>query len=193
MRSAFYHVYRNGFQGTDIDSVIEHAGVTKGALYHHFAGKEALGYAIVDEVIANLTLEKWVRPLKDSPDPVTTLAEIVNSTSLAPDELRGGCPLNNLAQEMSPLDENFRKRIDSVFKLWHESIASALRDGQNRRQIRDDIDAEEIAAFLIATYEGYISLAKSSQDPRMLQSGKKTITQCLESLRAPRQQKRRPR
>ena len=45
------------------------------------------------------------------------------------------------------------------------------------------VDPDEAATFLIATYEGYISLAKSSQDPRVLQSGKRQMTRYLDSLR----------
>jgi TetR/AcrR family transcriptional repressor of nem operon len=185
LQCAFQHVYRSGFRGTDVDTIIDSAGMTKGALYHHFTGKEALGYAIVDEVITNITLEKWVKPLENPADPISAIAQIVQSSSMTPDHLRGGCPLNNLAQEMSPLDEGFRKRIDAVFTLWHDAVAGALRNGQKRRLVRTDIDADEIATFLIATYEGYMSLTKSSQDARMLQSGKKSITRYLDSLRAP--------
>jgi TetR/AcrR family transcriptional repressor of nem operon len=158
--------------------------VTKGALYHHFENKEALGYAIVDEVIAGITMEKWVRPLANTNDPIATLIEIVASTSIEPKDLRGGCPLNNLAQEMSPLDEGFRKRLAKVFAAWHGSIAKSLKEGQKKGSIRRDLDAEETATFLIAAYEGYISLCKNSQDPRMLQSGKRGIVHYLETLRA---------
>jgi TetR/AcrR family transcriptional regulator, transcriptional repressor for nem operon len=185
LQCAFQHVYRSGFRGTDIDTIIESAGMTKGALYHHFTGKEALGYAIVDEVITNITLEKWVKPLENPADPISAIAQIIQSSSMTPDHLRGGCPLNNLAQEMSPLDEGFRKRIDAVFTLWHGAVAGALRNGQKRHLVRTDIDADETATFLIAAYEGYMSLTKSSQDARMLQSGKKSITRYLDSLRAP--------
>jgi TetR/AcrR family transcriptional repressor of nem operon len=188
LQSAFREIYRSGFQGTDIDTIIAAAGVTKGALYHHFDSKEALGYAVVDEVIAGITLEKWLRPLQNPDDPIAALTGIIESTSLAPDDLRGGCPLNNLAQEMSPLDEGFRKRLAKVFNDWLGAIAGALRSGQQRGLVRADIEATETAGFLIATYEGYLSLAKSSQDPRMLQSGKRNMTGYLESLRE--QQKR---
>ena len=63
LQAAFKEVYNSGFQGTDLDTILDSAGVTKGALYHHFENKESLGYAIVDEVITGITLEKWVRPL----------------------------------------------------------------------------------------------------------------------------------
>jgi len=185
LQCAFQHVYRSGFRGTDVETIIDSAGVTKGALYHHFTGKQALGYAIVDEVITNITLEKWVKPLENPGDPISAIAQIVQSSSLAPEYLRGGCPLNNLAQEMSPLDEGFRKRIDTVFTLWHGALAGALRSGQKRRLVRADVDADETATFLIATYQGYMSLTKSSQDARMLQSGKQSMTRYLDSLRAP--------
>jgi TetR/AcrR family transcriptional regulator, transcriptional repressor for nem operon len=146
---------------------------------------------IVDEVVTKITLEKWVRPLQNPEDPIGAILAIIDSTSLAPDDLRGGCPLNNLAQEMSPLDEGFRKRIDKVFGDWLGAIAGALRTGQKRGLVRDDIDPEEIAGFVIATYEGYISLTKSSQDPRMLETGKRNMARYLESLRAPQKRKLR--
>jgi AcrR family transcriptional regulator len=192
LKSAFSEVYRSGFQGSDIDAIINAAGVTKGALYHHFDSKEALGYAIVDEVIAGITLEKWIRPLHNPDDPIAALIAIVESTSLSADHVRGGCPLNNLAQEMSPLDEGFRRRLAKVFDDWLGAIAGALRSGQRRGLVRADLDPNETAGFLIATYEGYISLSKSSQDPHMLQSGKRNMVRFLESLRTPRKRKQRP-
>src|SRR5664279_5486152 len=156
LQSAFQEVYKSGFQSTDLDTILHSAGVTKGALYHHFENKEALGYAIVDEVIAGITMEKWVRPLANANDPVKTLIEIVQSTSIEPKDLRGGCPLNNLAQEMSPLDEGFRKRLAKVFAAWHGSIANALKEGQKGDTVTPDLNVDETATFFIAAYEGYI-------------------------------------
>jgi TetR/AcrR family transcriptional regulator, transcriptional repressor for nem operon len=49
----------SGFRSADVNAILAAAGVTKGALYHHFENKEALGYAVVDEVIASRTREKW--------------------------------------------------------------------------------------------------------------------------------------
>jgi TetR/AcrR family transcriptional repressor of nem operon len=87
---------------------------------------------------------------------------------------------------MSPLDEGFRKRLAKVFGDWQEGIAAAFRDGQKRGRVRKAVDPTEAAIFLIATYEGYMSLAKSSQDARVLVSGKRRMADYLESLRPPR-------
>ncbi len=174
LQAAFQEVYRSGFRGADLETILGKAGVTKGALYHHFRSKEALGYALVDEVILGLIRDKCV----------------VQSTSLRPEHIQCGCPLNNLAQEMSPLDEGFRKRLAKIFREWHDGIAAALREGQTRGMVRSDVDPDETAIFLIAANEGCWSLAKNSQDVRVLQSGIRSMIRYLESLRARRSRTR---
>ena len=89
-----------------------------------------------DEVIADITREKWLEPLRGATDPLDALSKIFQSTSLRDEDVILGCPLNNLSQEMSPLDEGFRKRLARVFAIWHGAIAGALRDGQKRGQVK---------------------------------------------------------
>jgi TetR/AcrR family transcriptional regulator, transcriptional repressor for nem operon len=183
LEAGFREVYERGYQSADLDAVLERAGVTKGALYYHFENKEALGHAIIEEVIAEMTRQKWLMPLQ-SGNPIDTLIRIIHETSAEISEMRGGCPFNNLAQEMSSLDEGFRKRLAKILGDWRESLADAFRRGQAERSVRKDIEVEEEATFMIALYEGYISLAKNSQDPRLLKSGKRRMIGYLDSLRA---------
>jgi TetR/AcrR family transcriptional regulator, transcriptional repressor for nem operon len=181
--AGFMEVYERGYQSADLDAVLERAGVTKGALYYHFENKEALGHAIIEEVIGHLTRQKWLTPLKAG-NPVDTLIHIVQSTSTDAPEIRGGCPFNNLSQEMSPLDEGFRKRLAKILTEWREAMADAFRRGQQEGTVKKTIEPDDEATFLIALYEGYISLAKNSQEARLLKSGKKRMISYLESLRA---------
>ena len=131
--------------------------------------------------------------MKNAKNPIDALIGIIQSTSLRPADLRCGCPLNNLAQEMSGLDEGFRTRTATIFGDWQSAIATALRNGRQRKMVRSDVDPGEAAAFLLATYEGYISLAKSFQDVARLQAGEKAMISYLESLRAPQSRIRRVR
>lgn len=183
LQATFREVYRSGFRGTDLETILAAARVTKGALYHHFESKEALGYALVDEVILEVTREKWIRPVQTRGNPIDALVAIFQSRSTEQDELHWGCPLNNLAQEMSPLDEGFRKRLAKVFDEWHDGMASALREGQNSGLVRRDINPDETATFLIAGFEGCLSLGKTVQDVRVLRSAKASMVRYLESLR----------
>jgi hypothetical protein len=85
---------------------------------------------------------------------------------------------------MSPLDEGFRKRLAKILTEWRDAMADAFRRGQQEGTVKKTIEADDEAIFLIALYEGYISLAKNSQDARLLKSGKKRMISYLESLRA---------
>src|ERR1700677_3131962 len=186
LQAAFQEIYRSGYRSADLDAILAAAGVTKGALYYHFDNKEALGYAVVDEVIATQTRQKWVQPLRNGKNPIDNLVRIVQSESLKREDVQRGCPLLNLSQEMSGLDEGFRRRTARVFKDWHDAIAEALREGQKRGVVRSDINANETATFLIAAYEGYVVLTKNSQDARTMKAGQRRVSGHLESLRPAR-------
>jgi len=175
-----------------MDAILAAAGVTKGALYYHFDNKEALGYAVVDEVIAGNLHQKWVLPLRNAKDPIGVLVRIVQSESLKREDVQRSCPLLNLSQEMSGLDEGFRRRTARLFKDWHDAMAGALREGQKRGVVRNDINANETATFLIAAYEGYVVLTKNSQDPRTMKSGQRRVSGHLESLRPARRRNSLP-
>jgi AcrR family transcriptional regulator len=85
LQAAFREVYRSGFQSAGLDAILAAAGVTKGALYHHFGSKEALGYAIVEEIIAPDNRGQWLRPLQNCEDPIDALIGAVQELSVQPD------------------------------------------------------------------------------------------------------------
>jgi AcrR family transcriptional regulator len=185
LQAASRAVYISGFQSASLDTILAAARVTKGALYHHFGSKEALGYAIVEEIIGPDCHAKWLRPLQSGKDPIGALIGIVQGHSVRPEDVRGGCALNNLAQEMSPLHEGFRRRLARVFHVWQEGVAAALREGQARGTVRRDVEPGEAAGLLIAMVEGYGSLAKNAQDAKVWKAGIRNIVDWLRSLRTP--------
>src|ERR1044071_2301959 len=113
LQAAFQEFHRNGFQGGSINRIVDAAGTTKGALFHYFAGKNDLGYSVIEEVVRPLVKSRWFDVLTGSIDPVTDLKRAMKSFAQEEAGKNGilhGCPLNNLAQEMSPLDDEFRRR-----------------------------------------------------------------------------------
>jgi TetR/AcrR family transcriptional regulator, transcriptional repressor for nem operon len=196
LQAAFEEIYRRGFQGASVDTILEQAGVTKGALYHHFSDKAALGYAVVDEVVKSLLLERWLGVLEEQPgDPLSALQGMLAErlTRLKPHEVELGCPLNNLGQEMSPLDEQFRRRVAATFETWIDGFAGLLRRGQKEGTVRGDLDPERMARFLVAAIEGSFGLAKSAGSSSMLRSNLEILGTLLECLRpgTPRSTSRR--
>jgi len=187
LQAAFREVYKVGFQSAGIDTILAATNVTKGALYYHFESKEALGYAIIEEVVAEITRDRWFLPLERSKDkdPIDALIGIVRAIPHRPRDVKNGCPLVNLAQEMSRLDEQFRKRLETIFHSWKEGIALLLRRGQSQGTVRRDLVPEETASFLIAMVEGYEVLAKNAQDVKVWNAGIRNVVGWLSSLRAP--------
>jgi AcrR family transcriptional regulator len=59
----------NGYEGTSIEAVLTAAGVSRGALYHHFAGKEALFEAVVVAISAGVTA-RMAEAIDECTDPV---------------------------------------------------------------------------------------------------------------------------
>lgn len=185
--AAFVEMYRNGFQGMRLDDVTAASELTKGALYHHFPNKQALGYAVVEEIIRPMMESIWVQPLQQATDPLQGLLDVIEHLPEAkPAEMmiQYGCPLNNLAQEMSPLDEGFRQRLDQVFNIWHQVISDALQQARGQGIIRQDVDCEDTATFVMAAMEGCIGIAKNRQSVDRLMACNRGLTQYLLSLKA---------
>jgi AcrR family transcriptional regulator len=184
--AAFQEIHRNGFKRASLDSILDKTGLTKGALYHHFPNKQALGYAVVEEILCGMAHEIWVKPLLGRDDPITALQDLLAGMAAAPadDLLQHGCPLNNLSQEMSGLDEGFRARLDRVFSSWRDAIAACLEHGKNKGTVRDDVDSKQAATFIIASMEGGLGMAKNARSIEVLKQCGMGLAQYLDTLRA---------
>jgi TetR/AcrR family transcriptional repressor of nem operon len=190
LQAAFREIHRSGFQSASIDAILAAANVTKGALYYHFDSKETLGYAVIEEKIAKLTHDRWLVPMRNEGEPIDILIGVVRRIPARTQDVRAGCPLLLLAQEMSPLDEQFRKRLERIFLDWQEGIATLLRKGRSQGTVRRDLNPDEAASFLVAMVEGYGTLAKNAQDAKVWKAGIRNIVGWLRSLRAPGNRKR---
>ncbi len=186
LEAALWEIYRHGFQGASIDQIVARTGVTKGALYHHFPNKLALGYSVVDEVIRAWITDRWLRPLREAKDPVSGLRNALEEVlASASDEMLSlGCPLNNLMQEMSPLDEGFRQRLQRVGDEWRQGVADQLREGQEAGLVRRDLDPDAMAAFLVASFEGITGVAKNAQDRELARKMVGVLLGIIDGLRA---------
>ncbi|MGH7713057.1 MAG: TetR family transcriptional regulator C-terminal domain-containing protein [Gemmatimonadaceae bacterium] len=186
LHAAFEEIHRRGFQAASIDSILAATGVTKGALYHHFPSKADLGYAVVDEMITGILLDELVQPLDQfADDPITGLQRVLRNKYAigASDWVPLGCPLQNLAQEMSPLDETFRSKLKGIFDTWRSEFAKALERGQADGTVRKQVDTKKVAAFVVAAVEGSIGLAKNARSPQLLRSNLEVLDTYLDELR----------
>jgi AcrR family transcriptional regulator len=186
LEAGFVEIYTRGFQPAGLDAIVERAEVTKGALYHHFPSKHALGYAVLDEIVGRYTDLRWLDPIRDAPDPLSAIAGSMRDAFKT--DFEHGCPLNNLSQEMSRMDEGFHQRIAALYRRWEGGVAAALASGQQRGLVDPTANVHDAATFIVASIEGAYSLAKGRQDRAPLMACLAGVTRFLESLRTPEPQ-----
>ena len=163
--SRLIHVH--GYNHTSLDDVLRESGVGKGNFYYHFKSKEDLGYAILDQIIGSF-LERTLEPCFSDPEG-QALAQIRCFLDRLLETQRarncvGGCPLGNLAAELSDVHEGFRARLTSVFAAWRERLTLVLRTAQSRGTVDGACRPEAVADFLVASLEGAILLTKLTKD-----------------------------
>lgn len=184
LECAYGEIHQRGFRAASLDSILEKAGMTKGALYHHFENKNALGYAVIDELIRPFMQSYWL-PLVESEDPIESAIAGLKKRreKLRASLLTYGCPFNNLVQEMSSIDEGFRNRLQTILDEWREALATALERGKAGGKVRADVNTPAAAIFIISALEGVIGMGKASQSATLYEQGLRGLIEYLERLR----------
>ncbi|QMU61732.1 MAG: TetR family transcriptional regulator [Gammaproteobacteria bacterium] len=186
LEAAYEEIHARGFQGASLSKILSSTNVTKGALYHYFPTKLELGYAVVDEILAEHIQQQWVQPLLETDDPIANFKNIIMQTGgeITEEDIQCGCPLNNLAQEMAPIDEGFRSRVEAVYRSWRKGIESALLIGQEKGFVKKEVNVKSVSTMVVASLEGCMGLAKNAQSKKVLFQCGQSIIDYLESLRA---------
>ena len=178
LQAAAAEIHRQGFQAASIAHILADTGLTKGALYHHFPSKQTLGLAVVDEVIRTGLEARLLTPMREAEEPLDTLLAYMDSRikNMTDDVFVLGCPLNNLVQEMSPVDDEFKTHLNHILQAWQAVIEQALIKGQAQNRIRQDVDCEAAALFIVSAWEGCWGMAKNRQSAQ-------TFRTCMAQLR----------
>ncbi|MCP4982966.1 MAG: TetR/AcrR family transcriptional regulator [Gammaproteobacteria bacterium] len=183
--AAYKEIHVNGFQSASLSNILARTGVTKGALYHHFPNKTALGYAVVDEVIARRIQMSFIEPLAHFDDPIEGFIELVQNAgdSFSMTDIELGCPLSVLAQEMASIDEGFRVRLIGIYEQWHQSIADVLTKAKDNGLIIEAVEPYSMAVTIAAIMEGSLNASKVAQNLQKLYHCGCGLTQLLQLIR----------
>jgi TetR/AcrR family transcriptional repressor of nem operon len=172
-------IHLRGYHATSLDDVLRESGVGKGNFYYYFKSKEDLGYAIMDRLVRGF-VERTLEPAfaEPSADPVDQIHAFLDRVV---DNQRqrnciGGCPMGNLASELSDVHEGFRQRLASIFEQWRAKLTETLDRGQSSGRLRPDCDPAGVAQFLVAALEGAILIAKVTKDIAVME-------RCVEQLK----------
>lgn len=185
LEKSFRLIYKNGYQATSIDKIINSTQVTKGAFYYHFKDKEQMGLAMINEVIAPRLDKLLINPLNNANDPLEKIYLTIKKNLLEDTDfdVQYGCPINNLIQEMSPIKESFKSSLQKVIENWKKAIVSELENGKKNGKVNKTVDSNSIAEFIIVGYEGLRGTGKVYQNLDLYQSYLKQLKFYLAMLK----------
>jgi TetR/AcrR family transcriptional regulator, transcriptional repressor for nem operon len=185
LAALFRNIHRNGYQGLRADKVVAEMGITKGALYHYFPSKMAIGQAVIDEVIAPNYLRFYQQLDLSDAHPLDMLKKhLFELLEMASDEdIDLGCPLNNLVQELSPIEEHFRLSLYQIIEAMYAATYRALERGKVRGEIKPNTDSKAVAHFYLAAIEGAYSMAKVAKKREVFSSNMQQLMRYLELYR----------
>lgn len=180
MDAASRLVHVKGFRGTSVDDVLRECGIGKGNFYYYFKSKEELGYAILDRAVQGF-FERTLGPAVGDPslaplDRVRIFLDRVLATQRQRSCV-GGCPIGNLAAELSDVHEGFRHRLSEVFGRWRRELAGTLREAQAEGSLAGQCDAAQMASFVVSALEGAILMTKVMRKVSALET-------CVHELKA---------
>ena len=184
LQAAFTEIYRKGFQAASLTQILAETSLTKGALYHYFPDKKTLGLAVVEEMVRPY-MASMSQPLAETPQPLATMQLLLAAKAAEnePQIVALGCPLNNLMQEMSPIDETFRLHLNAIFQDWVAVLRDALTRGIKSGEVRRDVDASETAFFIVSALEGCVGMSKNTQSIKIFRGCLTQLGRFLDTLK----------
>ncbi len=157
---------RKGYFGASMSDIMQATGLEKGGIYNYFDSKDDLALEAFDYSVSLVRLE-YQTALKDKRDAIERLRAIVGVFRAMSDGIpvAGGCPVLNTAIEADDTHPVLRDHARRAMDEWSEFILRTVSKGIERGQIRPEVNADELASFLIATLEGAIMLTRLYDDP----------------------------
>jgi TetR/AcrR family transcriptional repressor of nem operon len=167
--SACQLVHTRSYAATSVEDLCLAAGVQKGSFYHFFAAKHELMLGAIDRQWATARAE-ILEPAfsRDLPAPERFTRFFRLAAARHRGELVRGCPFGNLAAEVGTLEPSIRKRVDEVFDGYLRYFEGALSDAA-AAGILDPADVKVTAAVVLASFQGALLLAKSRNDPTLIE------------------------
>lgn len=167
-------MYASSYADVGVAAICDLARVKKGSFYHFFSSKQELTLAVLDTYYTTYKDEIISIAFSSSLKPMERLAKfntLVIKFQHDIYEQTGhiyGCPFGNLATEMATQDEVIRQKIGRLFTQLQQLLRDTLKEAMDSGDIQS-VDPDATARAMLAYIEGTMMLAKTHNDPNILQ------------------------
>lgn len=185
LQKAFELIYINGYQTTSVDEIIATTQVTKGAFYYHFKTKNEMGLAIINERMKPTFENTFIKPFQSDANPLDTIYSLMYHLLIENKDLKVeyGCPASNFTQEMAPWNVEFTKALNELSLDWEQAMMDAIEKAKLEGIVKKDVNAKEIAVFVISGYWGVRNLGKLENSKSVYLVYLKGLKNYLETLK----------
>jgi len=173
-----------GYEATGIAEILREAGVNSGSLYYFFKTKEELLLAVLD-LYVELLYPVVMQPVFERvTDPIDRVFGVLYGyrQMLILTECRQGCPIGNLALEMSEKSDRVREKIAINFENWRKAIRQCLVDAGD--SLPDDVDRDRLATFVLTVMEGAVMLARAQRSLQPFDDAIESLRDCFRRMGA---------
>ncbi|SEN22104.1 TetR/AcrR family transcriptional regulator [Lihuaxuella thermophila] len=157
-----------GIAQTSVQDIMAATGLPKGAIYRRFKTKELIVLAAFEQ--AGQILQQFFAQAER--EGTCTLDKLMKIAAIYQDAvdnppIPGGCPLLNTAVESDGTFPELRQKAAEAYGGMVRFIQAIIEQGVRNKEFRTDIDAAEMASFLIESMEGAIMASRltGSNDP----------------------------
>ena len=146
--------HEQGYAATGVATILREAGANTGSLYHFFPNKEALLSGVLAWYEENL----WptvLGPIESAePDPIERIFRLLDwyREGIRGADCRQGCPIGNLALEVTDTHPEVRPGIEINFRNWAAGVESWLVEAADR--LPPDCDVPALSRFVLTVMEG---------------------------------------
>lgn len=154
-----------GFGATSIDRICREAGVTKGAFFHYFTGKDMLIEELLEAHAARQLQSLRDAPFRDEPDAVDRLTGFVEHLQQFVLDADGPPPfLMGLAAAELSSKARIRGIVSATHGAWTADLGALVHAAQKAARPDARFDPERVAAVVVATWEGAWLMARAAGD-----------------------------
>ncbi|MGE0002736.1 MAG: TetR/AcrR family transcriptional regulator [Fimbriimonadaceae bacterium] len=150
-----------GYNATGVAQILKTSGSNSGSLYHYFPTKEDLLLAVLEWYRDNI-YDGLLKPIYERiDDPVERIFGVLDGYRQLVQmlEFEYGCPIGNLALELSNSHPTARSLIQENFENWVEAVQGNIDVAIDR--FPEGTDPRSLALFTLTVMEGAVMLAKT--------------------------------
>ncbi|RBQ29881.1 TetR/AcrR family transcriptional regulator [Aliarcobacter vitoriensis] len=155
----FDEIYTKGYQGASLTDILKNAKVHKGSMYHFFENKKEMAIASIKEKIYEKFVQRYSLILELEKDYLEAFIKSLKDTSSR--DFEKGCPIANIIQEMSNIDEDFKVLMKEIYEALKSNIKNILDKAVEKDEIKE-CDTKKLSLYIASTLEGAILSAKAS-------------------------------